>query len=91
MVPRRFSGFQGSKEFCGVPEIIRGLKGPEGSRVSQGSRGSSGVARVPGVQGLGSTFPPCQMKFDLKSINQEFLLFLKLLKKRSIHYFTIEL
>ena len=32
-----------------------------------------------------------QIEFDLKSINQEFLLFLKLLKKHSIQYFTIEL
>ena len=31
-----------------------------------------------------------QIKFDLKSINQEFLLFLKLLKKLSIQYFKIE-
>ena len=30
-------------------------------------------------------------EFDLKSINQEFLLFLKLLKKHSIQYFTIKL
>ena len=29
--------------------------------------------------------------FDLKSVNQEFLLLLKLLKKYSIQYFTIEL
>ena len=29
--------------------------------------------------------------FDLKSINQEFLLLLKLLKKYFIQYFTIEL
>ena len=32
-----------------------------------------------------------QIEFDLKSINQEFLLFLKLLEKHSIKYFTIEL
>ena len=32
-----------------------------------------------------------QIEFDLKSINQEFLLFLKLLKKHSIQYLTIEL
>ena len=32
-----------------------------------------------------------QIKFDLKSKNQEFILFLKLLKKHSIKYFTIEL
>ena len=31
-----------------------------------------------------------QIEFDLKSINQEFVLFLKSLNKRSIHYFTIE-
>ena len=32
---------------------------------------------------------PSQIEFDLKSINQEFLLFLKLLKKYSIQYLTI--
>ena len=32
-----------------------------------------------------------QIKSSLKSISQEFLLFLKLLKKHSIQYFTIEL
>ena len=32
-----------------------------------------------------------QIDFDLKSINQEFFLFLNLLKKNSIRYFTIEL
>ena len=37
------------------------------------------------------SFIPFQIKFDLKSINQEPLLFLKLQKKHSIQYFTIEL
>ena len=31
-----------------------------------------------------------QIEFDLKSINQEIVLSLKLLKKHSIQYFTIE-
>ena len=31
-----------------------------------------------------------QIEFDLKSINQKFLLFLKLLKKHSIQYLTIQ-
>ena len=32
-----------------------------------------------------------QIEFDLKSINQEFILFLKLLRKHCIQYFTIKL
>ena len=32
-----------------------------------------------------------QIEFDFKSINQEFILFLKLLRKHCIQYFTIKL
>ena len=42
-----------------------------------------------------NTFFYCTMtiyiRFDLKSINQEFILFFKLLKKHPVQYFSIEL